>query len=256
MAPMQQDGEWYQVAGVRSDVGQPFQYLRLPLDKDMSIASFMRRYAALKDPTLYDEIRKRTTAKAMQGQAISPAMQQQFSDSVRWVLSRFAEGGFKALEQFLDDKVPADKRQAIAQTYIKILQGAVVDVMDVAQAKAGLAPWPQDAKHYRFLLDGLVGASALQDYAAPVYLEMSGFDQVQASGLQMTRSPGKNVVYLGSLLLVIGIILMFYVREVRVWLLLQRDGTRLAMTSNRHNRDLDQDFERMVGYLNKQAGEA
>jgi cytochrome c biogenesis protein len=72
----------------------------------------------------------------------------------------------------------------------------------------------------------------------------------------MTRSPGKNVVYLGSLLLVIGIILMFYVREVRVWLLLQRDGTRLAMTSNRHNRDLDQDFERMVDYLNKQAGEA
>ncbi|MNT42732.1 Cytochrome c biogenesis protein CcsB [compost metagenome] len=85
---------------------------------------------------------------------------------------------------------------------------------------------------------------------------MSGFDQVQSSGLQMTRSPGKNVVYLGSLLLVIGIILMFYVREVRVWLLLQRDGTRLAMTSNRHNRDLDQDFERMVDYLNKQAGEA
>ncbi|GHD75801.1 cytochrome c biogenesis protein ResB [Vogesella fluminis] len=256
MAPIQQDGAWYQVAGVRSEVSQPFQYLRIPLDKDMSIASFMRLYAALKNPALYDEIRARTTAKAMQGQAISPAMQQQFSDSVRWVLSRFAQGGFGALEQFLDDKVPADKRQAIAQTYIKILQGAVVDVMDVAQARAGLPAWPQDAKHYRFLLDSLVSASALQDYAAPVYLEMSGFEQVQASGLQMTRSPGKNVVYLGSLLLVIGIILMFYVREVRVWLLLQRDDTRLAMTSNRHNRDLDQDFEHMLGYLNKQAGEA
>ena len=75
-------------------------------------------------------------------------------------------------------------------------------------------------------------------------LQLQGFDQVQASGLQLTRSPGKNLVYLGSLMLVIGIILMFYVREVRLWLRCGTASVRLAMSSNRHNRDLDEDFRR------------
>lgn len=151
-----------------------------------------------------------------------------------------------ALEQFLDDRVPQDKRQAVAQTYVKILQGAVVDVMAVADEKAGLKPMVQDGQHYRFLLDSLVGISALHDYKAPVFLQLQGFDQVQASGLQLTRSPGKNLVYLGSLMLVFGIILMFYVREVRLWIRLGAGSVRVAMTSNRHNRDLDRDFQRQT----------
>ncbi|MFC3626694.1 cytochrome c biogenesis protein ResB [Vogesella amnigena] len=259
MAPMGQDGAMFQVAGVRSEVSQPFQYLRIPLDDELKIDSFMRLRAALANPAWYDAMVTRTAAKALQGNAISPAMQQQFADSVRWVLGRFNAGGFAALEQFLDEKVPADKRQAIAQTYIKILQGAIVDVMAVAQEQAKLPPWPQDEKHYRFLLDSLVAISALNDYAAPVYLELTGFEQVQASGLQMTRSPGKNLVYLGSLLLVIGIILMFYIREVRLWLVLRPGRIRVAMSSNRHNRDLDRDFEQVVGTLqgrSQQGGEA
>ncbi|SCK11348.1 cytochrome c biogenesis protein ResB [Vogesella sp. LIG4] len=249
MAPMEQEGALYQVAGVRSEVSQPFQFLRIPLDDQLKIDSFMRLRAALNNPAWYDDIVKRTTAKALQGNAISPAMQQQFATSVRWVLARFSQGGFNALEQFLDQKVPADKRQAIAQTYIKILQGTIIDVMAVAQEKAGLAPWPQDAKHYRFLLDSLVAISGFNDYTAPVYLELSGFDQVQASGLQMTRSPGKSLVYMGSLLLVIGIILMFYIREVRLWLVLRSGRVRVAMSSNRHNRDLDRDFAQVVDTL-------
>ncbi|WP_159880286.1 cytochrome c biogenesis protein ResB [Aquitalea denitrificans] len=244
MAPIQQDGASYLVAGVRNKVSDPFQYLRLPLDDSMSLDSFMRLRTAFMNPALYDEIAKRTTAKAMQGSAISPAMQQQFANSVKWILGRFAQGGFVALEQFLDEKVPQDKRQAVAQTYVKILQGAVVDVMDVADAKAGIKPVAMDGKRYRFLLDSLVGISALHDYNAPVFLQLQGFDQVQASGLQLTRSPGKNLVYLGSLMLVIGIVLMFYVREIRLWIRCAPGSVRVAMSSNRHKRDLDADFRR------------
>jgi len=251
MAPITQDGADYLVSGVRSEVAKPFQFLRLPLDDDGKLDTFMRLRAALLDPALFDQIAARTTAKAMQSQAISPAMQQQFQTSVKWVLARFAQGGFNGLETFLDDRVPADKRQAVAQTYVKILQGAVVDVMEVAQQRAGLAPLAPDAKHYRFLLDSLVGVSSLHDYGSPVFLQLDGFEQVQASGLQMTRSPGKNLVYLGSLMLVIGIMLMFYVREVRLWVLCYGDKVRVAMSSNRHSRDLDRDFARHTESLNQ-----
>ncbi|MDF0604679.1 cytochrome c biogenesis protein ResB [Neisseriaceae bacterium TC5R-5] len=244
MAPIQQEGSSYLIAGVRKTVAEPFQYLRIPLDENMSIERFMRLRAALLNPALYAEIAHDSTQKAMQGAAISPTMQRQFSDSVEWILARFAQGGFAGLEQFLDKKVPADKRQAVAQTYIKILQGAVVDVMAVADRHADIKPRELSADNYRFLLDSLVAASALHDYGAPVFLQLDGFDQVQASGLQLTRSPGKTLVYLGSLLLVIGIILMFYVRELRLWVSLHDKQVRIAMASNRHNRDLDTDFTR------------
>ena len=89
-----------------------------------------------------------------------------------------------------------------------------------------------------------MAVSALHDYGTPVFLQLDGFEQVQASGLQLTRSPGKTLVYLGSLLLVFGIILMFYVRELRLWVRVNSTEVRVAMTSNRHNRDLDGDFAR------------
>ncbi|MBA8733575.1 cytochrome c biogenesis protein ResB [Chromobacterium violaceum] len=244
MAPIAQDGASYLMAGMRKTPADPFQYLRMPLDDDMQVDRFMRLYAALRDPSLYDEVAARATRKAQQGGVIDGKLAKQFGDSVKGVLERFASGGFSALEQFLDERVPADKRQAVAQTYIKILQGAVVDVMAAADDRAGAKPLAADAAHYRFLLDGLVAASALQDYGSPVFLQLEGFDQVQSSGLQLTRSPGKTLVYLGSVLLVLGIVLMFYVREQRLWIRIDGRRLRVAMTSNRHNRDLDTDFQR------------
>ncbi|QEL57389.1 cytochrome c biogenesis protein ResB [Chromobacterium paludis] len=244
MAPIEQDGAQYLMAGMRRTPAEPFQYLRLPLDDDMKLDRFMRLYAALRNPALYDEIAARATAKARQGGVIDGKLASQFGDSVKGVLQRFADGGFDGLEKFLDERVPADKRQAVAQTYIKILQGAVIDVMAVADEKAHAPPLKADAAHYRFLLDGLVAASGLHDYGAPVFLQLDGFDQVQSSGLQLTRSPGKTLVYLGSVLLVLGIVLMFYVRELRLWIRIDGRRLRVAMTANRHNRDLDADFQR------------
>ncbi|MGC0152868.1 cytochrome c biogenesis protein ResB [Chromobacterium vaccinii] len=244
MSPIAQDGASYMMAGMRKTPADPFQYLRLPLDDDMKLDRFMRLYAALRDPSLYEQIAARATRKARQGGVIDEKLARQFGDSVKGVLQRFAQGGFDGLEQFLDQRVPADKRQAVAQTYIKILQGAVIDVMAVADDKAGAKPLAADAAHYRFLLDGLVAASGLQDYGAPVLLQLEGFDQVQSSGLQLTRSPGKALVYLGSILLVLGIVLMFYVRELRLWIRLDGGQVRVAMASNRHNSDLDRDFQR------------
>ena len=48
---------------------------------------------------------------------------------------------------------------------------------------------------------------------------------MQASVFQLTRAPGKKVVYLGSLLLVLGIFSMFYVRERRLWFWLKDTST-------------------------------
>ena len=242
MAPMMQDGQSYLVTGVRSEVAEPFAYLRLPLDEQGSIHSFMRLRTALLDSAIQREVARRVAEQALAGQAIGRDMRGPFEQSVRWVLDRFGQGGFAALEKFMDERVPKDKRQEVAQTYVKIVQGAVVEVDALARAKAGLPRQAMTERHYRFLLDSLVATSATFDYGSPLFLQLDGFDEVKASGLQITRSPGKTIVYLGSMLLVLGIICMFYIRELRIWVLIKPDQVRVAMASNRKTSDLDRDF--------------
>jgi cytochrome c biogenesis protein len=249
MAPITQDGANYLMTGVRSQPAQPCQFLRIPLDDDLSINSFMRLRAAMMNPRLYDEIARQSADEALHDQAISSQLRTEFEGSVKWILGRFAQGGFDGLQQFLEQKVPADKRQAVAQTYIKILQGAVINVMNVANRHAGMAPLAMNSSHYRFLLDSLVAIGALRDYGAPVYLQLQGIEPVQASGLQITRSPGKNLVYLGSLLLVIGIFMMFYIQERRLWLIRSNGTIRLAMSAGRNKSALERDFAQHLAQI-------
>jgi cytochrome c biogenesis protein len=62
----------------------------------------------------------------------------------------------------------------------------------------------------------------------------------------LTRAPGKKVVYLGSLLLVLGIFSMFYVRERRLWFWIKDTGhgtnVVMAMSSARKTFDFDKEF--------------
>jgi cytochrome c biogenesis protein len=107
-----------------------------------------------------------------------------------------------------------------------------------------------DEKHGRFLQ---VATNALADaffYNAPVYLQLAGFEEVKASVFQVTRSPGKNVVYLGCLFLVLGIFAMLYVRERRLWIWIrpQEQGgahALMAMSTQRRTMDFDKEFERI-----------
>jgi cytochrome c biogenesis protein len=64
----------------------------------------------------------------------------------------------------------------------------------------------------------------------------------------MTRSPGKTWVYFGSLLLVLGIMLMFYVRDKRLWIIQKPSFSLIGMSAARDTYDLDQAFEHELAY--------
>ena len=72
---------------------------------------------------------------------------------------------------------------------------------------------------------------------------------MQASVFQVARAPGKNVVYLGCLLLILGVFAMLYVRERRLWVWLAPEGTgakaTMALSSNRKTLDTDREFEQL-----------
>lgn len=242
LAPYSEEGQLYQLSGSRSDPGAPFRFIHVPLDQHGGPETFLRLRTTLLDPAQHREIARRTAAKAEAGGGISAQAQEQFRAVVLGVLDRFAHGGFPAIDRFLEEKVPPAQRPTVAQTYLKVLQGAAIDAMDVAQEKAGLKPLPVDEQQYRFLLDSLVASSGFFEYGAPVWLQLTGFEEVKSSGFQLTRAPGQPLVYLGALLLIIGVFCMFYIREVRCWVRITPQGTLLAMTANRKNNDLAREF--------------
>jgi cytochrome c biogenesis protein len=66
------------------------------------------------------------------------------------------------------------------------------------------------------------------------------------------------VVYLGCLLLIIGIFAMLYIRERRVWVWVHTDGEgrtawRMALSSTRQTLDVDQEFAELRQALERPA---
>ncbi len=250
MLPIQLEDRWYLLSGMRLAPNEPFRYIRLPLDKQSHIDGFMRLRAVLLDKQAHPEIARRFAEFALQGENTDPKLKTKLVDSTTKLLDVFASGGYEAMAKFIEQGVPAAEQDKAAQTYLKILESAAVSAWRTVQTSAG-QPAAMDDDTLRFVRDSLNTVSDLFAYGAPVYLQLSEFEEVMASGLQLTRSPGKNIVYGGSVLLVLGVFFMFYVRERRIWLLVQpRLGTvLLAMSTNRKTMDFEQEFSRHQAQL-------
>ena len=151
-----------------------------------------------------------------------------------------------AISQFLE-KIPAAEQEKAADVFMKILNGSLWDLWQVARQHDGLAPVSEDERHARFLQ---LATNALSDvffYGAPVYLQLDDYTEIKASVFQVTRSPGKKVVYLGCLFLVLGVFAMFYIRERRLWIWIKDGETGaealMAMSTQRKTLDFEREFE-------------
>lgn len=246
MQPLTIGGRPYFVSGVRATQSEEFSYLRVPADGENSLGDFMRLRAVMFDAKLAPEIARRLAEKALQGQAATPALRSKFESSTVRLLNAFAQGGYTEVARLIEQSVPEKEREKAAMTYLKIVANATFEGLALSREQAGLpAPQPDEATQ-QFLHESLNSMSDLFFYGTPFYLEMTGFEQLQASGFQLTRSPGKNLVYGGSVLLVLGIFAMIYLRERRIWMLVKPDAQTVlfAMSANRKNRDFEFEFAR------------
>jgi cytochrome c biogenesis protein len=120
----------------------------------------------------------------------------------------------------------------------------------VAQERAGLPALKTDDATQAFMTQAVLALSDSLYYPAPVLLQLVDFKQVQASVFQVARAPGHYVVYLGAVLLILGVFAMLYVRERRLWIWIAPAadaGTQLtmALSTNRRTLDVDTEFEQM-----------
>ena len=261
MTPVFLGDAWVFLAGTRDTPSEQFRYLRIPADENDSLDEWMRLRAALANSVL------RTKAAENYAQRALPAgstqqVKEQLSASAQKGLSLFAgEGeqekiaGFTAIGGFLQ-KIPEAEQGKAAEILKKILNGSMWDLWQLARQKDGLPVLELTEKNAQFLQLSINALSDAFFYDAPVYLQMTGFDEVKASVFQVTRAPGQNVVYLGCLLLVLGVFSMFYVRERRLWVWIKDNPQTLptsqvlmALSSQRKTLDFENEFTQLKTHL-------
>lgn len=236
MLPMKQEEDYFFITGTREGLEQQYRWLRLPADGEAKIDTFMALREALND----EDFRRQAVAKAT---AATPEhLRGQFNQAVENTLGLFAKGGYIALNDFIANNIPQAEQEKMQDYFYQILYGAMNTLLDETIRRDGLSAWPQSDARNRFLINSLDAYTGLTVYPAPVLLQLEGYKEVRSSGLQMTRSPGASLVYIGSVLLVLGTVFMFYIREKRAWLLFNSGKVRFAMSSSRNERDLDKEF--------------
>jgi len=255
------DGVPVYLLGVRERPEEPFRYLRVPADDQGSMDGFIRMRAALADGALRGKAVDQYIARVADSKR--PELAEQLRVSATRALALFAgseraradatsQGGWQAIAEFMEANVPEGERERAGSVLVRILNDVLFEVLNLSRQQAGLAPLPADEKSQTFLTQAVLAISDAYFYPAPVAMMLEDFKQVQASVFQVARAPGKNIVYLGCLLLIIGIFAMLYVRERRLWVWLApaaaqpgASSATMAMSVNRKNLDNDREFEQL-----------
>jgi cytochrome c biogenesis protein len=274
MLPIELDGHRVFLAGVRRDPNEDFRYLRIPADAQDSMETWLQMRRALDDPALRERAAHRYAVAASPPDR--PEMTAQLRVSALRLLTLFAgqdpadqplalgngnhgippvQGGLASLARFLELTVPPEDRERVSELLLRILSGSLFELLNASREAAGQPVLQPDVDQQAFMSRAVMSLSDSFFYPAPLLLQMTDFTQVQASVFQVSRAPGKGIVYLGSALLTLGIILMFYVRERRLWIWIEDDPeavapgerTRVtaALSTTRRTLDLDEEFDQL-----------
>ncbi len=163
------------------------------------------------------------------------------------------------VSELIEKQVPEAERKRVAEAYFNVVRLGVgtlyrdILVNEGVDVEKGLS----EADNL-FFDDAFTAMLALANYESPFYLQLTEFQHVQASGLEMTRSPGKSIVYLGCTGLIIGVFMLFYLRQRRVWVLAERasdDGEDsnvwLAAVDTRNSPEFGKEFAQLQGNIDK-----
>lgn len=268
MLPIELDGQRVFLAGTRDKPEEAMRYLRIPADDQDGIAGWVRLREGLFDPAMREKAAARYVALATP--ADKPQMAQQLQVTAVRALALFAgaeaprsdakagtkpPGGLQAISDFIESSVPQPDRARISEVLLRILNGSLFELLNATRESAGLAALKPDEKTQAFMTLSVLSLSDSFFYPAPVLLELTDFKQVQQSVFQVARAPGKILVYVGAVLLIVGVFAMLYIRERRLWVWIaprqQADGTpggtkiSVAMSTTRRTMDADAEFEQL-----------
>jgi cytochrome c biogenesis protein len=250
--------------GMRDTISAPFKFMRIPADINNSAQDYMRFRAAMANPAIQAKAAKAFANRSTNALNRSPESVAQLQNSAAKALAVFAgkadgsAGGFTALATFIDRNVPKAQAETVANVILKVLSGTAWEVWQQARLDAGLPVLQGTQADNDFLQTALTAYNDSFFLGAPFILQLQDAQHKQASVFQVTKSPGKFVVYLGALLLVAGVFAMFYIRERRLWVWLRKvdDETSditWALSAPKRGLAFDKEYSHWQNVLGRKA---
>lgn len=252
MFPVNREGRDFFLSGVRSSPSDNFAYLYIPVDADGGIEGFVEFAGRLRDDALVKaQADEMTTASLADLPVDDEALQKNLSSTLQKLVSMFSQGGFGRVRDFIDNTLPETERETLAPAYLSMLREMLGRIYF---AGTGESTDTADEDELMFLQDSVDAFGTLPEYGSPVYLQLNDFEHIQATGLQIARTPGKNIVYLGCFMLIAGVFIMFYLPQRRFWTWLESTGqgdtqVLAAGMTNRNPREFDSYFESIIQRL-------
>ena len=258
------EGQPVFLLGVRENQADEMRYLRVPADPEGTMNTFLQVRQAMQNATLAEKAARAYVQRAVD--VSKPELAEPLTQSALKALELFAGkdskikgpdgrqlGGLQAISDFMDSNVPEAERERAGEVLVRILNGVLFELTQQVRQQAGLKPLDNDEKTQAFMTQSVFSLSDAQFYPAPVVFMLQDFTQVQASVFQVARAPGKNIVYLGCLFLIIGVFAMLYVRDRRIWIWLTpangASHANMALSTNRKTMDGDREFTMLADKL-------
>ncbi|MDH1254803.1 UNVERIFIED_CONTAM: cytochrome c biogenesis protein ResB [Comamonas sp. A-3] len=258
------EGQPVFLLGVRENQADQMRYLRVPADPEGTMNTFMQLRQAMQNKAQAEKAARAYVQRAVD--VSKPELAEPLTQSALKALELFAGqdaklkgpdgrqlGGLQAISDFMDSNVPEAERERAGEVLVRILNGVLFELAQQVRQQAGLKPFENDEKTQAFMTQSVFSLSDAQFYPAPVVFMLQDFKQVQASVFQVARAPGKNIVYLGCLFLILGVFAMLYVRDRRIWIwLTPANGgshANMALSTNRKTMDGDREFVMLADKL-------
>ena len=228
--PIPENEKFFFMSGVREDLQSELKFLRIPADSDLSLQGYQ---TFLKNIRSEELLLKNINLLADQASSLnSVEAKENFKKNTQDIFNVYLKSGYSGLAAMIEDTVALENQESVADSYIKIIYFLAESMNQQLIIN--------NTVENDFFQDALNAYSDSFFYGDSPFLILNEYEKIYASGMQLTKDPGKIWVYIGSLFLVIGIFCMIYVQEVRLWLI--RKSPRkyaVAMASNREHIDFD-----------------
>jgi len=246
MMPIEQDGRLFFIAGMRSSQAEPFRYLFIPADSNRQLDRFFNFLALINNPIATKQVLEKALPS---GQTLEQSGYRMQIRLLTQLMALVRQKGFNGINDFVKQNVPEPDQQKVldyytAQTSVA-LQTLYLDVLE-QEKDQNLTDISDFNKQW--FDDAITSLGNLPDYGPPLFIQLNSFKQIEATGLQITKSPGKDVVYFGSALLIIGVFFLFYVRQKRIWLAYSASDHTLTIAGKdtKELPEVAQEFQKVV----------
>lgn len=265
-SPVDFNGSRYFLSGVTTAIGAPQQFLFIPADRNGSLETFMAFYAKLRNPEEIRRIAARLVGMAGQAAGRDDAVRNSAAQSISNMVTAFVTDGFSALEAqvqaSLDQRgLSGSAAEQAQQASFRVVQSVLMRAYMETLQEQGVETF--EKRDEKFFEDALDVITVIPDYGSPVFIAPKSFKHIQSTGLEITRAPGMFWVSLGSVMLTVGIFMLFYIHFRRLWVLIrptrseeddEKNEIIVAGSDARRNIDFDQAFAQFSDELQRQTG--